>query len=459
MVFYLFIFFPTEKVNAQASQTVSEIITTYNTYFKSSTTAINPVKPDNSHDLLAFTFNGARYSTGVNDVLLSSHGDAFVPEIFKALPLGSITGSVTSNTKLALGQLYDGVDNGASNPAPANNLALYLTDGVNGLNLGTGIANLPKGDLTFSVTNINPAAIGDGIPDILVTQIADPSSGVDNYVLVDGSGNTVGTSQNISFSGIDAVANWTADFYEASTNPATLTSGFTKTDRPLRLWAADYSYFGITAANYTSVKKLIIHLNGNSDMAFVAYNFASVLNVLPVGLTFFTSSISGNDIQLLWQTATESNSSYFEIEGSGDGTHFNGLGIREAAGNSSSKINYSFADPNVETGVHYYRLKQFDKDGHFTYSKIIKQIIFDAKSKLSIYPNPAMNNVIVTYATSAKEEVLSLYNSLGKLLWTKKIEPGTTETNLNVSSYPAGGYIFQLNARTKELSSVKFLIK
>ncbi|HEY5461623.1 MAG TPA: hypothetical protein VIJ95_00060 [Hanamia sp.] len=199
-------------MHAQASQTVSEIITTYNTYFKSSTTAINPVKPDNSHDLLAFTFNGTRYSTGVDDALLSSHGDAFVAEIFKALPVGSITGAVTSNTKLALGQLYDGVDNGASNPAPVNSLTLYLTDGVNGLNLGTGIANLPQGNLIFGVTNINPAAIGDGIPDILVTQIADPSSGVDNYVLVDGSGNTVGTSQNISFSGIDAVANWTEIF-------------------------------------------------------------------------------------------------------------------------------------------------------------------------------------------------------------------------------------------------------
>jgi len=106
-------------------------------------------------------------------------------------------------------------------------------------------------------------------------------------------------------------------------------------------------------------------------MAFVAYNFASVLNVLPVGLTFFTSSISGNDIQLLWQTATESNSSYFEIESSRDGTQFISLGVRNAEGNSSSNINYSFTDTNVESGVHYYRLKQFDKDGHFTYSKII----------------------------------------------------------------------------------------
>jgi len=268
----------------------------------------------------------------------------------------------------------------------------------------------------------------------------------------------VGTSQNISFAGIDVVANWTADFYEASTNPATLTSGFTKTDRPLRLWAADYSYFGITVANYTNVKKLIIHLNGNSDMAFVAYNLASVLNVVPVGLTYFTSSISGNDVQLSWQTATENNSSYFEIDGSEDGTNFNSLGTREAAGNSASKINYSFTDRNVGTGVHYYRLKQFDKDGRFTYSNIITQVALVDKTKLSVYPNPAINNVIITHEISAEGDVLNLYNSSGSLLLTKKIEAGATQTNVNISVYPKGSYIFQLSNSKKEISVGKFLI-
>lgn len=455
---YLFIFFSTEKVTGQASQTVTEIITNYKTYFKSSTTLINPVKPDNSHDLIAFTYNGTRYSTGVNDALLSSHGDVFVPEIFNSLPISAISGTVNSNTKLGFGQLYDGVDNGASFPAPVNNLTLYLTDGPNGLNLGTGVANLPIGDLKFDIPNLNPSVIGDGIPDILITQIADPSSGVDQYEFTDASNHTVGILKSISFSGVDPVANWTADFYEASTNPATLTSGFTKTDRPLRLWAADISDFGITVANYASIKHFIIHLNGNSDMAFVAYNVSAV-SVLPVGITSFTSTVSGNDIQLSWQTATENNSSYFEIESSTDGSQFDSIGKIKAAGNSSSPVHYSYTDHNVESGVHYYRLKQFDKDGKYVYSEIIKQVAFVDISELSVYPNPAINNVTVTHPFSMKGDELNLYNSSGKLLWTKKLDPGTTKTNVNVSSYPKGGYIFQLNSTQKEKSSVKFLIK
>ena len=455
---YLFIFLIPAKVNAQATQTVTEIITNYNSYFKSSTTSVNPVKPDNSHDLLAFTFNGTRYSTGVNDALLNSHTDIFVPEIFKSLPIAGISGTITSNTKLALGQMYDGVDNGASNPAPTNSLLLYLTDGVNGLNLGTGIANLPKGDLKFSIPTLNPLVIGDGIPDILITQIADPSAGVDQYEFTDASNHTVGTLKSISFAGVDVVANWTADFYEANTNPATLTSGFTKSDRPLRLWAADISDFGITAANYASVKNFIIHLNGNSDLAFVAYNTQAV-SILPVSITTFTSTLLGNDVQLSWQTATENNSSYFEIESSADGKQFISLGKIDAAGNSSSLISYSFTDHNVGNGVNYYRLKQYDKDGKFFYSKIIRQVANNDINKLSVFPNPALDNVIVTHQVTLKGDMLNLYTSSGKLLLTKTIDPGNTKTNVNVSSYPKGTYIFQLNSSQGSTSSVKFLIK
>ena len=455
---YSFLFLIPAKVDAQATQTVTEIITNYNTYFKSSTTSLNPLKPDNSHNLLAFTYNGTRYSTGVNDALLTSHADIFVPEIFKSLPITSITGTVTSNTKLALGQLYDGVDNGPSNPAPTNNIILYLTDGANGLNLGTGVANLPKGDLKFSIPALNPAVIGDGIPDILITQIADPSAGVDQYEFTDASNNTVGIIKSISFSGVDVVANWTADFYEANTNPATLTSGFTKTDRPLRLWAADISDFGITAANYTSIKNFIIHLNGNSDLAFVAYNTQALL-ILPVSITTFTSALLGNDVQLSWQTATENNSSYFEIESSADGNQFIPLGKIDATGNSSSLISYSFTDHNAGNGVHFYRLKQFDKDGKFVYSKIIRQVANSDRNKLSVFPNPAIDKVILTHPVSLKGDVLNLYNSSGKLLLTKKMNPGETTTNLNISPYPGGSYIFQLNSTSEASSSVKFLIK
>src|SRR5690606_19015378 len=102
---------------------------------------------------------------------------------------------------------------------------------------------------SFSITSI-----GDGIPDILVTQIADPSGSVDKYEFLDASGKRVGNLVHISLGHISPVGNWTADFYEANVKPRVLTPGFTKTDRAIRLWAADFSDFGINASNIDDVK-------------------------------------------------------------------------------------------------------------------------------------------------------------------------------------------------------------
>src|SRR5688500_9704293 len=128
------------------AQAVTEVITDYGGYWKSGNTAINPIKPDNSHNLIAFSYNGIRYSTGVNDQLLQNKGLSFVADDFKALPVSSITGTINGNTKIGLGAMYDGVFNGSNpNNKPERNLPKYLSDGLNGLDLGTCIANLPVG--------------------------------------------------------------------------------------------------------------------------------------------------------------------------------------------------------------------------------------------------------------------------------------------------------------------------
>ncbi|MEJ0102381.1 MAG: hypothetical protein WDO19_07455 [Bacteroidota bacterium] len=132
---------------------------------------------------------------------------------------------MNSNTKVGVGEMYDGVHNGASNPVPSNNISFYLTDGIKGLNIGTGIANLPAGTMSFYITSIQPQNIGDGIPDIIVTQIADPSGSTDSYSFVNSTGTIIGHKKDIIFTSITPVGSWTADFYEASANPMILTSG------------------------------------------------------------------------------------------------------------------------------------------------------------------------------------------------------------------------------------------
>lgn len=429
-----------------SGQSVSEIVTDYNGYWKSGVGAINAVKPDNSHNLLSFSYNGIRYSTGVNDSLLTARGNTFVAGDFRALPVSTITGAVNSNTKIGLGAMYDGVANGASNPKPENNLPKYLTDGKKGLDLGTCVANLPAGNLFFPIT-VKAHLIGDNIPDLLITQVADPSgSSLDSYEFTDISGNRVGNKVDITLSGLPVVGNWTVDFYEAHQTPMTLTSGYTKTDRPIRFWAADFSLFGINSTNIDQVAYFKIRLNGNSDVAFVAYNnktLTIINNSLPVQLTSFTGTLTAQQqVELKWQTVTEINSDHYVIENSKDGINYTAIDSVTAAGWSNSPKLYKYTHQNPKAGKSFYRLKQLDKDGTYTYSSIVTINNSPAKElAVSVYPNPATDKVTMSYQRAGGTEQCQLVNMQGTVLMQSKLNAGSTQTSFDVQHLPAGSYL------------------
>ncbi|MEP6747439.1 MAG: T9SS type A sorting domain-containing protein [Bacteroidota bacterium] len=423
---------------------VSEVITDYNGYWKSSATLINSVKPDNSHNLVSFSFNGNRYSTGVNDALLTGNGQSFIAGDYRALPITSISGAATSNTKIGLGSMYDGVANGPGTPAPVNNIPYYLTDGIKGLDLGTCVANLPGASLVFPVSSILTPSLNDNIPDIVITQIADPSGSLDRYEFTDINGNIVGNYVDILLTNIPPVGNWTADFYEASKNPMTLAGGFTKTDRPIRLWASDLNAFGINSSNSHNVAYFKIILSGNSDVAFVAYNNNSIniINaLLPVKLADFSGkSINGN-VQLNWETVSEISSDAFVIERSSDGISFTTIDKVNAAVNSAAALYYNYTDKNPSTGKNYYRLKMIDKDGHADYSKVITITVqTETTAGISLYPNPANSYVIVNHPFSGNHEQLKIVNMQGNILLMQQIVAGSLQTRIDFTQMPKGIY-------------------
>lgn len=451
---------PALQGNAQSTQAVTGAITTYGGYWKSTTESLNPVKPNNSHDLLAFRFNNVMYSTGVNDGALISNLETFVPQEFQSLPIASITGTIGANTKAALGQMFDGVDNGPSAPPPVNNIPLYLTDGIHGLNIGTGAANLPAGTLSFVMPTLNVTAIGDGVPDVLISQIAQPSGGVDYYKFTDVNGNLVGDSIAISFSGIDSIGNWTGDFYEASANPMTLTAGLTKSDRPLRMWAADLSTFGINAINAASVENFEIRLNGNSDVAFIAYN-TGIGVILPVTYTYFTAKNVNHDAVLTWETAQETNSDYFEVQTSTDGKSFIALNRVKAAGNSATPTSYTYTDKNIIAGDHFYRLKQVDFDGKAEYStvRLVENNAPDNRKGLLIAPNPASDNIHIQTRQSQEVRTLNIYTSDGRKIYTKSLTVIENETSVSTTGLQAGTYIVELRSANGSTEYSKFTVQ
>ncbi len=114
--------------------------------------------------------------------------------------------------------------------------------------------------------------------------------------------------------------------------------------------------------------------------------------ILPVGITYFTAQQSGTVNVLQWGTASEQNSNYFSIERSGDATQYKAIGTVAAVGFSNAISQYSFKDLQPAPGIQYYRLRMVDKDGKYTYSKVV--LVNTGNSvAITMFPNPAPGKV------------------------------------------------------------------
>jgi hypothetical protein len=117
----------------------------------------------------------------------------------------------------------------------------------------------------------------------------------------------------------------------------------------------------------------------------VAYEMQEAL---PVKMLDFSANMVGTEVHLYWKTASETNSSHFEIERSPDLVDFEKIGKVEAAYFSNTAKEYNLIDAQPLNGSSYYRLVQVDKDGK---SEIYGPVMIHAKSNdadWSVYPNP-----------------------------------------------------------------------
>lgn len=168
-------------------------------------------------------------------------------------------------------------------------------------------------------------------------------------------------------------------------------------------------------------------------------DFTSV--VLPVTLLEFTARADKQTVVNSWRTTQEINFKHFVVEHSVDGLNFNVLGSVAASGYAGTTNDYEFVHNNPATGANFYRLKQVDKDGKFTYSPIVK-INFNAGKRQPIaYPNPVRNNLTL----AIPQELLAgkRYQVIimdGKKSLVKKLNITQATTQIKVENLAAGTY-------------------
>ncbi|MGV3461497.1 MAG: T9SS sorting signal type C domain-containing protein [Flavobacterium sp.] len=297
------------KPNATVAATakVSRVITDWEGYWSSTAaTTVKAQQPDRQHSVVGFEYGGTTYSTGVSDALLTSKNISFTTADFKALPVNSILGttpaSAASSNFLAFGSRMDGSATTSIPTAPelaGRKIKDVMIDGIKGLGLGTGVTNMvTSAVLQFTVTDIAANRINDAEPDMIVSQIADPTSNdTDVYSFVDGAGNIVGNPVTVILSNIPAIGTYKVDLFNltfsTSYNNAVLTtSSQNNSTRPIRLVGYKLSDFGITTDNMDQIAAFKISPSGISDPAFIAYNANSMLIPAPKFTSHPTSVVA-----------------------------------------------------------------------------------------------------------------------------------------------------------------------
>ena len=159
--------------------------------------------------------------------------------------------------------------------------------------------------------------------------------------------------------------------------------------------------------------------NGEQD---VYYSYITAGNIVPVELLSFSSSIVGNNVTLIWSTATELNNHGFEIERSLDKKNWATIGFKEGKGTTSELQQYSYLDElsDIAPSKLYYRLKQIDFNGSFNYSNIVEVEIVPTKFTLEQnYPNPFNPSTKISWQSPIGGwQTLKVFDALGREIET-----------------------------------------
>ena len=151
----------------------------------------------------------------------------------------------------------------------------------------------------------------------------------------------------------------------------------------------------------------------------------SISNALPVQLKSFSLKNMADKVQLNWTTSMEINSKEFIIESSSDGNVFNTEGKVASFGSSNDIHNYSFLATNKSEKATYYRLKQVDLDGYFTYSNVIISANYILPTvPLGVYPNPTNGEEVFLSCSSENVGVviLKIVDSNQKLHYSEEFD-------------------------------------
>jgi hypothetical protein len=192
---------------------------------------------------------------------------------------------------------------------------------------------------------------------------------------------------------------------------------------------------------------VIVGMDGNAG-ANCTYSM-SATNTIPLPIEFVDLELLKGEgfVTVKWSTASETNNAFFTVEKTNDGSHFSEVGKVFSSGDSHQTQHYSFKDENPYFGISYYRIRQTDLDGTFTYSQM-KAVDYQnsVKAGFEIVPNPSENSSSASLFFTdlkGKECNISVFDITGKKIFTST--EVLKESKSSLPSFEKGVYFIQVS--------------
>jgi hypothetical protein len=164
-------------------------------------------------------------------------------------------------------------------------------------------------------------------------------------------------------------------------------------------------------------------------------------NTLPIKLGYFNAKLSKSDAMLVWETTSETNNAFFDVEHSNNGVTFTSFGRVNGSGSTVLRQQYSFIHPNIPAGKNFYRLAQQDINGARSYSRVVVLSTY-GKGEIVVYPNPSASLLNITAPFLADLQNFSIENYAGQPMKAGRV----SGSRLNIQSLPAGIYLLSIEA-------------
>lgn len=182
--------------------------------------------------------------------------------------------------------------------------------------------------------------------------------------------------------------------------------------------------------------------NTSTTVVVAHSNALGPLATLPVTFTGFLLKPVSNGVIINWSVAQAFNHSYFAIERSADGIHFEDIHRNNDILNDNESRSFHYTDQQTVTGKIFYRIRQCDVNGSCRYSEI-RSILFTGIENISLYPVPAGNSVNIRYISKHETMItISVIDRIGRTVQKekRKVVKGVNTLALAIQKLNKGNY-------------------